>query len=178
MLGCAKGARAPLEATRRSSLGLTVGPCALPLVHSLLDRQEPYIVTACDHCFCMKHASDDSFKKSSCPGCGAHLPSKRGMNQAKYRVETEDLRNLNGFKPDVVLALAGTAIQFWWVHPRAMGASRFRAVRHTHLTMCTNPNAPTQGFAGAYSKRVPEARVHRCTREHGYAEGKVYASLQ
>jgi len=62
----------------------------------------------------MKHASDDTFKKSSCPGCGGHIPSKRGMNQAKYRVETEDLRNLNGMKPDHVLALAGTAIQFWY----------------------------------------------------------------
>mmetsp|Transcript_47812 Transcript_47812/g.95457 ORF Transcript_47812/g.95457 Transcript_47812/m.95457 type:complete len:96 (-) Transcript_47812:1070-1357(-) len=77
------------------------------------ELQEPFIVTSCNHCFCMKHEHDARIKQSTCPGCGNHLPSKHGLTVARYHTEKEERGTLHGLQPDNVLQLAGSAIHFW-----------------------------------------------------------------
>lgn len=77
------------------------------------ELQAPYIVTSCNHCFCMEHEHDPRIQQSTCPGCAKHLPSKGGINRAMYQCEKSETGALNGLKPDSVLQLAGRAIEFW-----------------------------------------------------------------
>ena len=66
----------------------------------------------------MKHEHDARIKQSTCPGCGTHLPSKGGLNSARYTISKEDSSTLHGLQPDSVLHLAGSAIHFWCAyHP-------------------------------------------------------------
>ena len=80
---------------------------------ALMPRQEPFIVTSCGHCFCMKHEHDQKIKESTCPGCGSHLARANGLKVAHFSVAPESTNTLNGLAPESVLQLAGSAIQFW-----------------------------------------------------------------
>ena len=86
--------------------------CSVPLSTRALG-QEPYIVTSCNHCFCMKHEHDARLKQSTCPGCGNHLPLKTGVTFAHYRTDKEQRGALHGLQPDCVLDLAASAVHFW-----------------------------------------------------------------
>jgi hypothetical protein len=77
------------------------------------ELKEPFIVTSCNHCFCMEHEHDDRIKQSTCPGCGQHLPSKGGLNVARYRIDKDECHSLNGLQPDALFELASNAVNFW-----------------------------------------------------------------
>lgn len=72
-----------------------------------------YIITSCNHCFCMDHQNDERIKQSTCPGCGQHLPRQNGLTIARFRIEKEEENQLNGLQPDSVLQLFSNAIHFW-----------------------------------------------------------------
>ena len=76
-------------------------------------KDEPYIVTSCNHCFCMHHEKDERILQQTCPGCNSHLPAKGGLSVARYRIEKDEANSLNGLQPDSVLELASNAIAFW-----------------------------------------------------------------
>ena len=78
-----------------------------------LKESEPFIVTSCEHLFCMDHANDERIRSQTCPGCGHHLPSKGGLNQARFRIAPEESSSLNGLQPNACLELASNAIRFW-----------------------------------------------------------------
>lgn len=61
----------------------------------------------------MDHANDERLRSQTCPGCGHHLPSKGGLNQARFRITPEESGSLNGLQPEACLQLAGNAIRFW-----------------------------------------------------------------
>jgi len=78
------------------------------------DLQPPFLVTSCNHCFCMAHKDHDSIQHHSCPGCNGHLSERGGIKQANYEIKSSsDLSVLNGVTPDCALKVAGTSISFW-----------------------------------------------------------------
>ena len=75
------------------------------------ELQPPFIVTACNHMFCMSHQDDERVLAKTCPGCNSHLKSSGGLRVAHYEVKKmEDLSVLNGLKPDQVLKIASNAM--------------------------------------------------------------------
>ena len=44
------------------------------------ELKEPFIVTSCNHCFCMHHEKDERILQQTCPGCNSHLPAKGGKH--------------------------------------------------------------------------------------------------
>ena len=77
------------------------------------ELQAPFLVTSCNHVFCLSHRDHEAFQQQSCPGCGHHLSASKGLKQANYDVKSSDLSVLNGVTPDAALKVAGTAIKFW-----------------------------------------------------------------
>ena len=77
------------------------------------ELQAPFLVTSCNHVFCLSHRDHEAFQRQSCPGCGHHLSASKGLKQANYDVKSSDLSVLNGVTPDAALKVAGTAIKFW-----------------------------------------------------------------
>lgn len=78
------------------------------------ELQPPFLVTSCNHCFCMAHQDHDSIRNHSCPGCNAHLSEKGGLKVANYEIKgSNDLSVLNGVTPDSALKCAGHSINFW-----------------------------------------------------------------
>ena len=78
------------------------------------EMQAPFLVTSCNHVFCMDHREHERFNERSCPGCGSHLPGKNGVRQASYTLKTQsDMNVLNGVMPDYALKVAANAIKFW-----------------------------------------------------------------
>ena len=72
------------------------------------ELQAPFLVTSCNHVFCMAHRDLDAFQQQSCPGCGQHLSSKGGLKQANYDVKSSDMAVLNGVTPTAALDVAKT----------------------------------------------------------------------
>lgn len=78
------------------------------------DLQPPFLVTSCNHCFCMAHKDHESIRNRSCPGCNGHLSEKGGLKQANYEIKSSaDLSVLNGVTPENALKCAGYSINFW-----------------------------------------------------------------
>ena len=92
--------------------------------------QAPFLVTSCNHLFCMSHRDHEAFQQSSCPGCGHNLSSKGGLKQANYDVKGGDLKVLNGVTPEAALKVTP--------HPIAT-ASLARA----HSPQPTSPAVPS-----------------------------------
>ena len=82
------------------------------------ELQAPFLVTSCNHVFCLSHRDHEAFQQQSCPGCGHHLSESKGLKQANYDVKSSDLPVLNGVTPDAALKVAGTAIKFWVLQER------------------------------------------------------------
>ena len=95
------------------------------------ELQAPFLVTSCNHVFCLSHRDHESFKQQSCPGCGHHLSESKGLKQANYDVKSSDLPVLNGVTPDAALKVAGTAIKFWVLQERTAAAIAQRLAWYT-----------------------------------------------
>ena len=95
------------------------------------ELQAPFLVTSCNHVFCLSHRDHESFKQQSCPGCSHHLSESKGLKQANNDVKSSDLPVLNGVTPDAALKVAGTAIKFWVLQERTAAAIAQRLARCT-----------------------------------------------
>jgi len=91
--------------------------------------QEPYIVTCCNHVFCMKHQNEDAIKESTCPGCGQHQPANNGLQVAQYRLDKGQEHHLNGLHPDAILEVTNNALSFW-ISQERLGADYYRMRFH------------------------------------------------
>ena len=129
--------------------------------------KEPYIVTSCNHAFCMKHESDPRIQQSTCPGCGSHLPSKNGLLVARFRVSKEDTRSLCGLQPDVVIELATNALDFWSDQERTR--SDFFAHKWSEAKKVKDEQK--QSFKSAHENLAQELLVERQRVQQADARG-------
>ena len=132
------------------------------------ELQEPFIITSCHHVFCMKHEHDPLFKKSSCPGCGNHLPSKGGMSVTRFRAEPHQLDTLNGLQPDSAMQILGHCIQFWVSQERTHG----EYLRHLYLTMKKSKEDRKENFKVIHAELTQELAVARQQREESDARSE------
>lgn len=129
------------------------------------ELQEPFIVTSCQHCFCMKHEHDQRIKQSTCPGCGNHLPHKGGLNVARFRVQPDQVNTLNGLQPDSVLQLAGNAIQFWVSQER----THAEYLRHLYSTMKKSKDDQKDSFKAVHGELTQELSTVRQQKDQAEA---------
>ena len=77
------------------------------------ELKPPFLLTGCDHVFCMAHRDHQRIQQRSCPGCGAHLSEKGGLKSATFEIKGSDIKVLHGVRPDHILKAAAHSIDFW-----------------------------------------------------------------
>lgn len=130
------------------------------------ELQAPYIVTSCNHCFCMEHENDQRIQQSSCPGCAKHLPSKGGLTRAVYACEKSESSALNGMRPDSVLQLASKAIDFW-VSQERTGAEY---QKHMYLKLKQNRTNDKENYEQLTAELTVQLNSARGAAQQGEAE--------
>ncbi|XP_030832215.1 E3 ubiquitin-protein ligase CCNB1IP1-like [Strongylocentrotus purpuratus] len=71
-------------------------------------------VTSCSHIFCDEHGAKEFNKKSVCPACDTHLPSKFDVIRIDLS-PSEQYKSmvLAGQRPEIILEACSRALTFW-----------------------------------------------------------------
>jgi len=118
----------------------------------------------------MKHEHDARIKQSTCPGCGTHLPSKGGLNSARYTISKEDSSTLHGLQPDSVLHLAGSAIHFWVSQER----THAEYLRHLYESARKSKEDQKESFKQLHAEMTQEIATARAEKDQAEARNDEF----
>lgn len=76
-------------------------------------KSSSFIITACNHAFCMEHENNACLQASTCPCCGQSLPLPTDIQLARYVVRPEEERSLCGLLPCEATKLMLNSLGFW-----------------------------------------------------------------
>ena len=135
------------------------------------ELQAPFLVTSCNHLFCLSHRDHEAFQQQSCPGCGHHLSESKGLKQANYDVKSSDLPVLNGVTPDAALKVAGTAIKFWVQQER----TQLNYMQHAAQRAAASKDEQRERFEEAYSQAKNETSNAVADKEQAQLQNEELA---
>ena len=135
------------------------------------ELQAPFLVTSCNHVFCLSHRDHEAFQQQSCPGCGHHLSESKGLKQANYDVKSSDLPVLNGVTPDAALKVAGTAIKFWVLQER----TQLNYMQHQAQRAQASKDEQRERFEEAYGQAKDETSNAVAEKEQALVQNEELA---
>ena len=135
------------------------------------ELQAPFLVTSCNHVFCLSHRDHEAFQQQSCPGCGHHLSESKGLKQANYDVKSSDLAVLNGVTPDAALKVAGTAIKFWVLQER----TQLNYVQHQAQRAQASKDEQRERFEEVYNQAKDETGNALAEKEQAQLQNEELA---